>query len=149
MGRVVAAVIGGYVVMMAMVFVLSTVAWMAFGADRAFSAGTWDTTVLWIAVSLAFSLLAAVIGGLVCATFARGDRRAIRGLVLLVIVLGIVFAIPVVTRGAATATREGAVTMAQAMQNARQPVWVALLLPLLGAGGVLLGAGMRKQGAVT
>jgi hypothetical protein len=39
--------------------------------------------------------------------------------------------------------------MFDAMSNAIQPVWVALLNPLLGAVGVLIGARMRSGGTAS
>ncbi len=67
-------------------------------------------------------------------------------LIGIVIVLGVVFAIPVLTGSTdvATTARPDTVTMMEAMSNARQPTWIALLNPLLGAVGVLLGARMYK-----
>lgn len=149
MGRVIGAVVAGYAVMLVVIFALSTLAWMMLGANRAFHPGTYETTLIWIGVSLAVSLFAAVLGGFACAAVSKGDARATKGLAGLVIVLGIVFALPVLMQEPSTATRPDVVTMAAAMQNARQPGWVALLLPLLGAAGVVLGAGMRKRASIT
>jgi hypothetical protein len=66
-----------------------------------------------------------------------------------VLVLGLLFTIPLLRgpTGAETMRPDG-ITMSQAMQNARQPIWVAVLLPFLGAAGVALGAGMRRRGGV-
>ena len=149
MGRVIGAVIGGYVVSLFCVMMFTGVAWLAFGADRAFLPGSYDASMLWIAVSLALSLVAAILGGWAGALIARGDARATRGLVALTLVLGALFAIPVL-RGTRDhpPPRGGITTMQDLARYVRQPVWVALALPLLGAAGVLLGAGMRKRGAV-
>jgi len=149
MGRVVAGVIAGYVVMLAVIFVGSTLAWMALGPNGAFLPGTYQTTMIWVGISLAVSLFAAVLGGFACAAVSRRDPRATRGLVGLVVVLGVLFAVPVLMRAPDGAERPDVVTMQAAMQHARQPVWVALLLPLLGAAGAVLGAGMRKRASIT
>jgi hypothetical protein len=66
-----------------------------------------------------------------------------------VIVLGALMAVPVVmsTDPARGGARPADATMTDAMNHARQPTWVALLNPLVGAAGVLLGAGLRRRGA--
>lgn len=55
-------------------------------------------------------------------------------------------AIPVVMRDAPGrgGVRPANTTMVDAMAHAEQPVWVALLNPLVGAAGVLIGAGPRR-----
>lgn len=148
MGRVVGAVLGGYVVLFLVVFVASTVAWLALGTSGAFAPSSWEPSGTWLAINIVVGLTAALLGGFTCASIARGDRRATRGLVGLIIVFGLLFAIPVirgsrVERGA----RTDVLTMTEAMQNIRMPVWIALLNPVLGAAGVVLGAGMRRRGS--
>jgi hypothetical protein len=65
----------------------------------------------------------------------------------LVLVLGIIFAIPVLTAPAdeAPQARTGDVGNTEAMQNARQPDWLVILNPLLGATGVLIGARFNRN----
>jgi hypothetical protein len=62
----------------------------------------------------------------------------------LVFVLGVVFAIPVLTAApdamAALGPRPDEIPMMDAMSRAQQPVWTALLNPVLGVAGVWLGA---------
>jgi hypothetical protein len=87
---------------------------------------------------LVFGLVAALVGGLVCGNLARS---ATPSLVLagLVLVLGLL--IPVITaQDDAPAVRVGDVASFEAMQNLRQPGWVALVNPFLGALGVFVGS---------
>lgn len=140
MGRVIGGVIAGYVVMMGIIFGVSALAWMALGANGAFQPGSWRTSGAWIAISAVMVLLAAIPASRVCSLVAGGDRRALRGLVMLMLVLGIVFAIPVITRAAGTFDGRAAdVTMMDAMSHAAQPIWLVLLMPVLEAVGAVLG----------
>jgi hypothetical protein len=140
MGRVIGAVIAGYVLMMAIIFGLATLAWMALGTNGAFRQDSWRTTGLWIAITAVCALVAAIPASRVCSLIARGDRRALRGLVGLILVLGIIFAMPVITRAPGTVDgRAAVVSMQEAITHAAQPVWLALLLPVLGMIGAVLG----------
>jgi hypothetical protein len=144
MGRIIGSVVAGYVVMFAVVFALMSLAWMVLGAEGSFQPGSWDVNMTWIAVTLVVGLVAAVVGGLACAWIAR-DRRGPLWLVGLVVVLGIAMAIPVLLGAGeeAPGPRPDTMPMFDAMSNAKQPPWVALLNPLIGAVGVLIGARMR------
>lgn len=148
MGRMIGSVIAGYVVMFALLFIVFSMAYLALGVNRVFQPGSWSPAGSWIALTIAVGLVAAVIGGYLCAAIAR-DYRGPLGLVGLVIVLGLLSAIPAVTGGdpAATTPRPETVSMFEAMSNAAQPAWVAFLNPVLGAVGVLAGARMRGSGA--
>lgn len=145
MGRVIGSVVAGYVAMFVTVFLLFTAAWFALGADGAFMPATFQTTALWIALSVFISLAAAVDGGYVAAVVSKSDARALWGLVGLVVVLGLLFALPVLNQADTPAAARGAtVTMAEAMQQARQPVWIALANPVIGAVGAIVGFRLRR-----
>jgi hypothetical protein len=142
--RTVLAVIAGYLVIFAVVFLAFSAAYLAMGADSAFQPGSYEVTGLWIAVSLVLSFAAAAAGGYVCAAIGR-TMRAAWALAGLVVVLGFLMAIPVMTTPADTqaAVRAAETGNFEAMGNARQPVWLALLNPFIGAAGVMLGARLR------
>ncbi len=147
MGRAIAAVIVGYVLMFIIVFVSFSVAFLAMGVDSAFRPGSYDVSGLWIVVSIVLGFIAAVIGGLVCAAIAKGGNAS-KALAAVVLVLGLIFAVPAITKSdeAPPAARTENVGPVEAMQQAQQPVWIALLNPLLGAVGVLVGAGIYARG---
>lgn len=140
------AVVGGYLVMAIVVFVAFTGLYLGMGPDRAFQPGTYYVSTLWIAVSLAVNLLAAIAGGFACAWISRG--AAAKVLAALVLLLGIAFAIPVIdsSKDPRPIQREADTPNLVAMTNGRQPVWMALSLPLIGAVGTLLGAGRVRRG---
>jgi hypothetical protein len=144
-GRVIGSVVVGYIVMAVVVFCLHTAAWFGLGANGAFQPGTFDPSVTWVAVTLFAGLVAALGGGWVAAIIAKGDQRALWGLIGLVVVLGILYAVPILTRGdVASVARRDTITMMEAMQNARTPAWLALMNPVLGVVGSLVGFRLRK-----
>jgi hypothetical protein len=144
MGKIIGSVIAGYVVMFAGVFVLMAGAWAVLGASGAFATGSWNVSGTWMLVSVFVGLVAAIGGGYVCAAIAR-DRRGPIGLAGLVVVLGIVYAIPALTGGGAAIAepRPDTMSMFDAMSNAIQPAWLALLNPVLGVVGVMIGARLK------
>ncbi len=88
-----------------------------------------------------------MLGGLACKMIARNQTTVI---VFAVVVLILGFA--EVAYLAATVdygtppVRDGATTMSEAAQKSQQhtPMWAALLRPLVGAGGILLGARLKR-----
>lgn len=144
MGREFGAVVLGYVVMFVFIMVAFSLMYLVLGTERAFQPGSYDPSGTWITGSIVLGLLGAIAGGWVCAAIARQGGTP-KVLALVVVVLGIVMAIPVLTAGGESMVREGAVPMTDAMNEARQPVWIALLNPFIGAIGVMVGA--RYQGS--
>ena len=140
----------GWIVMFACVFVLMSGFWMMLGADGAFQAGSWEVTGTWNFGSIVISLIAAVLGGLVCAKVSA-DSRGVWMLVALVVVLGVASALPGAPMAdagmadAATGVRPPDVSMTEAMMTAQQPRWIAWLNPVLGAVGALFGARLVKS----
>ena len=143
--RAILAVLVGYLVMSLAVFALFWVAYLALGPERVFQPGTYFVSAVWIAASLVVTLLAAVAGGYACA--ALGGSGAAKGLAGLVLVLGLAFAIPVLdpAKDPRPIAREPNTPNLEAMTNGRQPVWVALSLPFIGAAGALVGASRAKR----
>lgn len=135
----------GWVVMFACVFVLMAGFWMMLGADGAFQAGSWEVSGTWNFGSIVIGLIAAVVGGLVCAKVSA-DKRGVWMLVALVVVLGVASALPdAPVADAATGIRPPDLSMTEAMLTAQQPGWLAWLNPVLGAVGVLFGARLVKS----
>ena len=140
------AVIAGYVVMLVFIFLTFSGVYLAMGADRAFLPGTYEVSMLWLAVCFALSLAAAIAGGWVCGRVA-GSAAAPRALAALVLVLGVVMALPTLNPASdpRPTVRASDVPNMEAMTNARQPAWVAFLLPVIGAAGVMIGAGRTRR----
>ena len=146
MPRLIGAVLLGYIAMVIVVFCGMSLAWLALGADGAFQPGTYDVTTTWILVSLAIGMFAAVGGGWI-ARLVTESARGPRVLAAVVIALGILLAIPAFTGTApAAAARPDLVPMFEAIGNARTPLWVMLVNPLIGALGVLIGGRALRSG---
>ncbi|MFO0796762.1 MAG: hypothetical protein U0804_04740 [Gemmataceae bacterium] len=145
--RAVAAVVVGYVVMFATIFLSFSALYLLLGQERSFQPGSYEPSLLWNAVSFALGIGAAVFGGVVCVSIARAATppKVLAGLVL---VIGLLSAVPVLMAAATPAEeRTGDVGNLDAMMKAKQPAWVALANPFVGFVGVLLGARLRRVGA--
>ena len=144
MVRFVAAVVVGYLVIAGAVIVLFMAAYPLLGVDRLFEPGSFEATGGWIALSVSVSLVAAMMGGTMCARIAPATAAPVF-LAAIVLVLGALTAMPVVTRANPErgGPRPANISVDDARAHVEQPVWVALLSPLIGAIGVLSGAGTR------
>ncbi len=152
MGRAILGVIVGYILMAGAVFGSFAVAWMVLGADGAYKEGLWEISTTWMIMMFAVGLIAAMIGGAVCATIAAKGSKAAAVLAGLVLVFGLALAgyklaapqedLPTV--------REGEVTMFEVSENTRQPTAMLFGNPVIGLIGVLIGARLtrRKSAAV-
>jgi hypothetical protein len=144
MGRAIAGVVLGYVAMFVVLFVFFSAAYIGMGQELAFKPGRYEPSGLWVGLSFVLGLLAAIVGGFVCVLISRREKigRVLAGVVF---VLGLLFAVPVVLASSEpSAERTGEVGNMDAMTKAKQPAFVALLNPFVGAVGVLIGARLRR-----
>ena len=139
--RTIGAVLLGYAVMFLVVFVLMSAAFLGLGAERAFQPGSYQVSGLWTVLSIAIGLVAAIAGGLAVAKVGRARRDPLV-LAGLVVVLGLLMAIPTLSppEGGTAVVRDASVGNLQAMQKAQSPAWLAFLNPVIGATGVFIGA---------
>lgn len=145
MVRKIAGVIVGYLALVILVFAMLSIVYLAMGPDVAFRPSTYEASMTWIITSFILSFLAAGIAGYICAIIAR-DKRAWIALACLVVILGVLTAISVlISSNQVPETRTANVSNIEAMQKARQPAWVALMNPIVGAGGILLGARLNRR----
>lgn len=135
------AAIGGYVVMFAVAFVLFAGAWFVLGAERGFEPGQWDVSTLWIVVTSALGLVVAVAGGYTASVLSVNRVGPIL-LAVLIVVAGVFQAMP---DDAVMVGRQVNATMFEAMANARMPLWLLILNPILGVIGVGFGAHLEEQ----
>jgi len=147
MVRSVGSVIVGYVAMFIFVFVTFSIAYVSMGTEGAFQEGSYEVSAQWIVVSFALGLIAAIVGGVVCAAIARGPKAPV-ALAVVVLLLGLLMAVPVLTATdqEQPEARGADVGNLDAMQKAKQPGWVALANPFVGAFGVLFGSRMTGGG---
>lgn len=141
MGRTILGVVVGFLVMFILILVIFACAYLAMGADGAFQLGSYNVSTTWLVLSFVVGFSAAVAGGCVCVSIAK-SKKAGMGLAVAALVFGIVIAIPVLMApdDPAGNVRPGDVPFMETMMKARQPTWAALLTPLIGVLGVVLGA---------
>jgi len=130
--------------MFAVVFLLLSLAYLSMGQERAFQPGSYDVSAVWLAVMFAVSAIAALAGGFVCVSVAT-SRTAPVVLAVAVLVMGLLSAITAFMSPPTPTPRQGNIGNLEAMTHARKPAWVALLLPVIGSGGTLAGAKLKRQ----
>ncbi len=135
--RNILAAIVGYIAIVAVLFALSSVVWLALGPSRAFQPGTWEVAGSWVFFSIVMGFAGAYIGGRVCARVAH-DAKGAMILIGMMIVLGVVSALMPVE--VATGPRPDDVSMLEATMSASQPAWLTWLNPVIGVVGVWLGS---------
>jgi hypothetical protein len=144
--RSILAVIAGYVAIFLFIFVLFTALYLLLGANASFKPGSYQPSILWLALSTPLAFVAAVGGGYLCAALARGGRAPL-ALAALVFVIGVISAVPMLMATDTNAVRTSDVSNLEAMMKAKEPAGVALTNPLLGAAGVLVGGWLRRKRA--
>lgn len=142
MGRTIGAVIVGYLAMFAVVFVGLSAAYVALGADGSFKPNSYEISSTWAVVMIVVGIIAAVLGGVVAAAIGR-TRKAVTALAVVVLILGLLSAIPAFM-AEPPGERTADVGNMDAMMKAVTPVWVALLNAIIGAVGVLIGGSLMK-----
>lgn len=138
------AVIVGYFTMAIVIMVVAIGAFVALGPDRAFVPNGYMPSTLWIVVTFACGLIAAIAGGWICAAIA-GNGTAPTVLAGIVLVLGLIMVYPAFFPGEdlrPTARMSGE-PWNVSLGYARQPAWVAAVNPILGALGTIIGARLR------
>ena len=135
--------IAGYVVMFFFIFLTFSAAYLLMGADTAFGPGGYDVTMTWILVSTVLGFIAALVAGYVAAAIGRSGT-AVKILAGIVLVLGLLTAVMVAMSPKPADPRTADTPNMEAMTRAQTPLWVAILNPLIGVAGVLVGGGMRK-----
>ena len=146
MVRNILGVVLGYVAMFAFVFITFTILYFILGADGSFESGTFEVSLIWIIISFILSIAAALLGGYLCTLISKNQKAALV-LAGLVLVLGIVMAIPALNDSSneVQEMRSADVPNMEAMQKAKQPPIVLLLNPIIGALGVFAGSKLRKE----
>ena len=70
MGRIIGAVVAGYVVIFVFVFATLMVAYFTMGTERAFQPGSYEVSATGLLVNIVLGLIAAVLGVLVASLIA-------------------------------------------------------------------------------
>ena len=146
MARSIIAVIVSYVTIFVLNFIGFVCLYMVVGPSQAFRPHSFLASNRWIGMSAVLVFLTAVIGGLICSAIAKGGRAPL-ALAVVVLVLGLLLAVPSVMKAKTNANliRMGDVPQMEAAQKAYWPVWTPFTFPILGAIGVLIGGRLRKR----
>lgn len=139
--RIIFGAILGYAALAVSLSVLFAVAWLAIGSDGAFLPSSYEISGTWTGINLVGGFIAALLGGFVCSKVGR-DHRALRLLVAVIVVLGV---INLFWGGGDGGTRIGDVAMSEAAALAVQPLWLKLVNPVIGVVGIMFGGRMARR----
>lgn len=146
MVRSIVAVIVSYISM----FVLNLLGFVGLyavvGPGNAFKPRAFLASNRWIAMALAVMFVSGIIAGLLCAAIARG-RKAILALAGLILIVGLLLAIPAIMKHKANAdlVRAGDVPVMEAMEKASWPIWAPFVFPFVSALGAVVGGKLKKR----
>ncbi|MGZ5437066.1 MAG: hypothetical protein ACXW3F_13505 [Pyrinomonadaceae bacterium] len=146
MVRSIIAVIVSYIAMFALNFLGFVGLYAIVGPSHAFKPRLYLASNRWILMGVAVMFVSGIIAGLICAAIARG-RKATLALAGLILVVGLLLAIPSIMKSRANAgmVRVGDVTSMEAMEKASWPVWAPLVFPFVSAVGALVGGKLKKR----
>ena len=146
MVRSIIAVIVSYISMFALNFLGFVGLYAVVGPSHAFKPRLYLASNRWILMGVGVMFVSGIIAGLICAAIARG-RKATLALAGLILVVGLLLAIPAVMKSRANAgmVRAGDVTSMEAMEKASWPVWAPLVFPFVSAVGAVIGGKLKKR----
>ncbi|MCE7974635.1 MAG: hypothetical protein DYG92_10005 [Leptolyngbya sp. PLA1] len=138
MVRSIVAVVVAYVVMTVVVMGAFAGMWFGLGPDRLLQPGSFKGTMLISIAAPSITVVSGLLGGWLCAKMARG-RGPVMALAGVVLVLGLLTAYFTLQKPYPADPRPAGMTLAEMMEVGREPTWVAISNPILGAAGVLIG----------
>lgn len=144
MGRKILGGILGYVVVFIFIFATFSAAYLLMGPNHAFKPGSYDVSLRWLAVSTVLGFIGAAIGGYVAALVGRSGT-AVKITAAIVLLIGILTIAMVAMSPRSTEARSSDVSNMEAMRRAQQPLWVAVLNPIIAIAGVLIGGSFRRK----
>lgn len=143
MARTVLSVIVGYLVMVVLVFALYSAALRVLGPEGSYRPGSWEPSAGWIALSFVAGLVAAYAGGAACLRLAR-QTGALKGLIGLIVVLGIVTIVAQAGAKPPDEPRPANLSPMEAAAKSVTPLWVGVGHVVVGIAGVWL-SGRRRR----
>lgn len=143
--RIVLAIIIGYIAIALTVFIGLTSAYITLGREGVFQPGVYELTTTWVIAAVGVNIIAAIVGGIVCALIGR-RKSAPLIFAAIVFILGLAFAFPTIASyDAESPARPDDITMREAMMEGRQPTWFAFSNPFVVAIGIILGASLVQK----
>lgn len=146
MVRSIIAVVVSYISMFLLNFLGFVGLYTIIGPGNAFKPRSFLASNRWIAMAFAIILVTGIIAGLICAAISRG-RKATLALAGLILVVGLLMAIPAVAKSRANAgmARVGDVPAMEAAEKAYWPIWAPFTFPFVSAIGALVGGKLKKR----
>lgn len=144
--RSIFAVVITYITMSALIVGVFAGLWLGLGPDRLLEAGSWKGNLFFSIAAPLITVLAGLFGGWLCVKIGRG-RGPVIALAAIVFVLGMALCMVTIQKPYPADPREPGLTMSEIMEKGREPTWLAVLNPIIGAGAVLLSglAAVRKR----
>jgi len=133
--RSVIGVVAALILMSALTFALSALPWFALGIDTVLQPARFDSVVGYDIFAVAAGITGAAVGGLACARITR-SRNAIIVLAAIAFVGGAANAVAQSNKPEPERRVPG-LSVRQAIQTRKEPMWFTWLMPCLGAAIVL------------
>ena len=144
MVRATLGVIGAFVLMAVLVVVLSMGLWFVLGVDGVLRPGVFDGNALLNIYAVLAGIVGAVIAGWLCAKISRSNT-AVVVFAALCFVMGTVNAVMQMNKPD-PGPRAPGLSVRQAIEKRKEPMWFTLLMPVIGSTSALL-SGRRALGS--
>jgi hypothetical protein len=142
--RATLGVIVAFVLMVVLVLVLSMGLWLALGVDGVLRPGVFDGSALLDIYAVLAGVTGAIVAGWLCAKISR-STSAVAVFVALCFVMGTVNAVMQIKKPDPGARPPG-LSLQQAIEKRKEPMWFIFLMPVLGSTSALL-SGRRALGS--
>lgn len=141
--RKILGVIAGYIALMIVTFIALTVWYNVLGADGVFGPANFEPTIAWSAGALIVSFLAALSGGYVSVLVGKAPVTA-KILAGIVLVLGLIVGAMIIMGPVKNEVRPAIISMFEAIGKIKEPAWVCIVNPFVGAIGIMIGGMLKK-----
>ena len=136
--RSIIAVVVTYIVMCILIMGAFMGLWFGLGPDGLLQPGSYKGNMLICIAAPSITILGGLFGGWLCAKIGRSGKP-VMALTGVVFVLGMVMAYFTLQIPYPTDPRPPGMTVQQIMEKGREPTWVAISNPIIGAAAVLIG----------
>lgn len=138
--RLIAGVIVGWIVMVAVVMASFGITMAVLGLDGIIQPNSWWTSNTFNIIVLVGGLVAAIVGGMTCKAIAR-DSKATFALIAIVLIMG-TGSVVINTKNPDPPARIESVTMEGIQKHGKEPHWFAIFKIVLAAAGLLIGSSL-------
>jgi hypothetical protein len=145
--RVAVAAVVGYIVYFVWIAVTFSLLWLATGAAFAYEPGSTRVTFGWLAAATPINVIGAALAGWMALWIAKGNRKGVVALAVLMLLLGLTFAVINLSSDRSLPAGKTPATLSaqEAGQYSIQPTWYDFAIPLLAAAAVMVGGRKREE----